>query len=1576
MAAQVYTVLYTHQKTKKAKVWQDGILKTSGGQQAVLYSDNGQHLDNVYVKTGLVNLGDELESDRYLITVEAVGDCISSTSGETENKDAQNFNRSALKPIGLQPRAGLKRKFTGFQVPREITKNPSLEVKDSAAPSSHQLALGCSSYSPQLYATSPLFTASYGHEEDKEKQVKCSSKHGLVTATNTNIQGNVIHNNLSASPEWTPTTGSVERVVEERVKQNPRSTAQILALLNTSPIQKESIAAQLPTEVSTTCNNDFQRTSAYNSPGGTNHFMLPSELSPIRTKPIQSRWAVYLDNTADSGTAQIDHEDFVEPFSQGKNQDNHAQDEVNGIEKNTVIVENNPISNSHTSEPDLSNSQSFTPEALAAEKIITDDENNYGASSEITFNLMDSFDFTELDDTDSQPDSTKESADLTKRQNLQNKNKEAHDDHASLKDYVENDSLHEDNATVSEMSHNKVKSESTIQTHLKSQANTGDAGNKAEPVKPYSHKVKGTVSSAVITRNHDPALNCTSTPDRRLCAASPSSSALSPACVLDDGIQVTTPTQNSYERIRPFFLRPNLGNVSESSPVQLQDSSASLEQNYILKSSKNVQSSLMKDLTEVSVSEDALDDAAYNTPTAPKPSTFSLRNGRDVVSQEIPSSKWTVYQSISPESAHNGDKVDSDFCPQSVFRSQDGTDDLPNNDMTPTATSHLATLQDRLGYCNSDDGGSGGQITTEIQNPSEHFRPLVEKKSLHSRDTGEEHVLLTGELHFPCRQTVLSTPVPERKIPIPTMFLSSSHYKLVFSACLAEHLNIIMFELSQRLHKAFSKVDMSFYTSSENETPGKDNAGPLCLHQQRAKLVMVRKEGPNKGRFFFACDAPKGRQCKFFKWLDEIKETYNGRSKPESRVVMADMKSLCNYVRCQNINLYEESQLIIRKMSAFPRRQYGKFTKFVTDDSELDGESKTKFYLKLSRKDSWSTYSKDDIWVVSRTLNFDPLDTFIACSVFFGPSANNDIEILPLKGYSSSNWPLNVVVHALLVCNASTELTCWRNIQQHFNPTTLPIMSHLLIMSSESVRPMRITRGKFNPPGVTFNVPSRCNISDHTFVFSLAKEMIRQFSLNVDQAIAMLQIAHMMASSDELLGPRPVPITIIHGVFGAGKSYLLAVVVLFLVHLFETYNPPEEQGLVHWKLLISSSTNVAVDRVLLGLLSLGFNQFIRVGSIRKIAKPILPHSLHAGSENESDQLKELQALLKEDLTPGEKAYVRKSIELQKLGTNKTLLRQVRVVGATCAACPFPCMSNLKFPVVILDECSQMTEPASLLPIARFQCEKLILVGDPKQLSPTLQGSEAAHEHGLEQTLFNRLCLMGHQAVMLRTQYRCHPSISAVANELFYEGNLLNGISEDERKPLLDWLPTLCFYNANGSEEVEGNTSFYNMEEANFTVKLIQSLIASGIHGAMIGVITLYKSQMNKICCMLTSAAVCDPLDMKAVQVSTVDAFQGAEKEIIILSCVRTKQVGFIDSEKRMNVALTRGKRHLLIVGSLACLRKNKLWEQVIHHCEMHKDGLKHVSQWDDRLNAILALYLKKREATASSTQKKTKAVKT
>ncbi|XP_019273494.2 protein ZGRF1 isoform X6 [Panthera pardus] len=850
--------------------------------------------------------------------------------------------------------------------------------------------------------------------------------------------------------------------------------------------------------------------------------------------------------------------------------------------------------------------------------------------------------------------------------------------------------------------------------------------------------------------------------------------------------------------------------------------------------------------------------------------------------------------------------------------------------------------------------------------------PVIKKpSSLGNKNFQRLPLGISGsELCFPNGQKIKSAYLPQRQIHIPAVFQSPAHYKQIFTSCLIEHLNILLFGLAQRLHKALSKVDISFYTSLKREKlKNVESNVPSCHHHQPAKLVTVKKEGPNKGRLFYTCDGPKANRCKFFKWLEEVTPGYLTKEASLTSMVLSDIKSIGLYLRSQKIPLFEECQLLVRKGFDFQRKQYGKLKKFSTVNPEFYSEPKSKLYLKLSRKESSSTYSKNDLWVVSKTLDFE-LDTFIACSAFFGPSSTNEVELLPLQGYFPSNWPTNIVVHALLVCNASTELTTLKNIQDYFNPATLPLTPYLLTMSSSTVvSNKRVSKRKFIPPAFS-SINTKFELLSLEATLQLASQLIQAHKLNEDQATALIQIAQMMASHENAevkeLQTHTLPITIIHGVFGAGKSYLLSVVILFFVQLFEKSEVPTVGNARPWKLLISSSTNVAVDRVLLGLLSLGFEKFVRVGSVRKIAKPILPYSLHASSENENEQLKELNALMKEDLTPLEKIYVRKSIEQHKLGTNKTLLKQVRVVGVTCAACPFPCMNDLKFPVVVLDECSQITEPASLLPIARFECEKLILVGDPKQLPPTIQGSDAAHENGLEQTLFDRLCLMGHKPVLLRTQYRCHPAISAISNDLFYEGNLMNGISETERSPLLEWLPTLCFYNVKGLEQIERDNSFHNVAEAAFTLKLIQSLIVSGIAGSVIGVITLYKSQMYKLCHSLNAVNFDHP-DIKAVQVSTVDAFQGAEKEIIILSCVRTRQVGFIDSEKRMNVALTRGRRHLLIVGNLACLRKNRLWGRVIQHCEGREDGLQHASQCEPQLNRLLKDYSEKQ---AEEKQKK------
>ncbi|XP_077332873.1 5'-3' DNA helicase ZGRF1 isoform X1 [Lithobates pipiens] len=1891
MAAQEFTVLYTHQKTKKAKVWQDGILKIlTGGNQASLCNDKGQRLDNVFIKTGKVNIGDDLESERYLITVEAEGASTNTSERNTECKDVPMSNRYGLKSAGLRPPAGLKRKFTGFQCPREVTKKPCPEVEASGRTS--QLVQGCASSSLELFTTSPLFAASFTKKAETVRALPWQNsyhpddssytceKQSSVTCGKPQVNGNMPTSHFSSIKNEGPERENIAaiNVVEDenKTKQSLRSTAQILALLMSQSNKEGTLTSVVdqPIDQAPVKPDKDLLGSAFACSPLLKHENVCQEPSPVKPHPVKSRWDIYLDQPSVSRTDCGDDDDtFVlsgspddlpnkNPVNCFQN-DRIKQEELKGDNRWTTEAEK-PHMNGHklndlehvtrpsNKEPYNANKycknnshqlalhqvesptpvmcSSHNPDKLKLDDGVLENE-NITSFTDISFNLMDSFDFTELNDGDLNMNPPLSQNSLCSSEETVGTHQENNTLEGKIQEkYSENKLLSKPDTVISVLTGNGKKAincttcilpiaesitdelaasvelpESDVCDHhkeeikgrgeklvalcesksmsvpyndkkdiscgqfaLKSadalqheglssdddtlfkssltqdslkevQHNEEDSPGlphsgssisvlktltkpcsaleslNAVKLKSFSTPEKRDCESGtclqsgaqeVLHRTNDLAMKLPTCEDvpvpfftvpvlstfspvhedddaQTLCfpqSTSPpliltvcqkeqtilTTSAMNSPITLDENgfdysgpsqtmlhsmtppesnsfssvqcsfpqwivgtpgsdcdwefsqwidAEVKTPTQEKSDNLtHQFFLRPRQCVSVESPGAQLMDGSALLKRNFV--NSENlskVRSRLQMQVPRIIQSETVVSpildpmDGEYDVPEIQKQyrsliktnsyrfketqSTIvddkgqgggylfkSLGTGPTLLgppkSFPEPSSnhpsKWLKYQDVCSENSQNNNCVENtEFCAQSVFRHPEKIEEIQNDDTEFAQEQQNGLLKHRTGCQNA--AVSRVEQITNVLTPASGSDPHMRRKNLFFHDTGDKQISLPCDLAFPPKHIVLSALVPKRKVHIPAVFQSSAHYKQVFNASLAEHLNVIMFELSQRLHKALSKVDISFYTSSVvDEINRKETVSPLCLHQQPAKLVMVRKEGPNKGRFFYTCDYPKADQCKYFKWLDEVKGTHE-KGKSESRLVLGDMKSLSKFIRCQHINLYEESQLIIRKISGYQKRQFGKFSKAVNAD--YGGESKTKLYLKLNRKDNSSAYSKDDVWVVSKTLNFDPVDTFIACSVFYGPSANNDIEISPLRGYCPSNWPANMIVHALLVCNASTELTCMRNIQEHFNSATLPLMPHLLTMSSECEKPNKSSRGKFKPPAITAKISNKCEIPDHNFVMSLAKDIIKHFCLNEDQAAALMQIALMMCGSDGPQKPQSPPITIIHGVFGAGKSYLLAVVVLFLVQLFETYDPSEEQGSSHWKLLISSSTNVAVDRVLLGLLNLGFEQFIRVGSIRKIARPILPHSLHAGSENENEQLKELLALLKEDLTPVEKVYVRKSIEQHKLGTNKTLLGKVRVVGATCAACPFACLSNLKFPIVVLDECSQMTEPASLLPIARFQCEKLILVGDPKQLSPTIQGSEAAHEGGLEQTLFDRLCLMGHQAIMLRTQYRCHPVISSVANELFYDGHLFNGVSEEDCKPLLDWLPTLCFYNANGTEQVEGNNSFYNMEEANFTVKLIQSLIASGIQSSMIGVITLYKSQMTKICSLLSGMSYCDPLEMKAIQVSTVDAFQGAEKEIIILSCVRTRQVGFIDSEKRMNVALTRGKRHLLIVGNLACLRKNKLWEQVIHHCERQNNGLKHVSQWDEKLSGILKLYQEKKEELSNMQRKHPKA---
>lgn len=201
-------------------------------------------------------------------------------------------------------------------------------------------------------------------------------------------------------------------------------------------------------------------------------------------------------------------------------------------------------------------------------------------------------------------------------------------------------------------------------------------------------------------------------------------------------------------------------------------------------------------------------------------------------------------------------------------------------------------------------------------------------------------------------------------------------------------------------------------------------------------------------------------------------------------------------------------------------------------------------------------------------------------------------------------------------------------------------------------------------------------------------------------------------------------------------------------------------------------------------------------------------------------------------------------------------------------------------------------------------------------------------------MFERLQKMGILPIILRTQYRCHPLISNICSNLFYDGVLINGVTDQQRQPVIDWLPTVSFFNVkNGEEKCENHGSFSNIMEAYFTVKLLGKILSCGIEPSSVGVITQYRSQVYKISTFLREANINLPhSDLKMIQISTVDAFQGAEKDIIILSCVRSNNVGFIDCPRRTNVALSRARRHLAVIGNHRLLKMNKIWNRVIGTC--------------------------------------------
>ncbi|MDP6662097.1 MAG: AAA domain-containing protein [Candidatus Thalassarchaeaceae archaeon] len=412
-------------------------------------------------------------------------------------------------------------------------------------------------------------------------------------------------------------------------------------------------------------------------------------------------------------------------------------------------------------------------------------------------------------------------------------------------------------------------------------------------------------------------------------------------------------------------------------------------------------------------------------------------------------------------------------------------------------------------------------------------------------------------------------------------------------------------------------------------------------------------------------------------------------------------------------------------------------------------------------------------------------------------------------------------------------------------------------------------------------------------------------------------------------------LTLIQGPPGTGKTHTA-------VRILEAW-AKQDIGTT----LAVADSNVAVDNLLEGLLALDVRA-VRLGQPVKVREDLREATMDAEMERHplrKDLLEHLElneklarrirgmrggkekGLAHRDLSRGWKEVRR--IEAQM---RDDILDKAQVLCCTCIGSGHELLDGRKFPRVLVDEATQATEPSTLVPLVRG-ARQVVLIGDHRQLPPTVI-SRRSVEGGLRKSLFERTIEMGIEPMMLTTQYRMHPAISNFPNSRFYDNRLEDGISESDRpapKGLIwpDWDVPIAFLPVGGGEVLSPDgASKENPAEASWVVSLLLGMLSAGdLSERDIGVITPYAGQVRTIRDQM-------PENLHGVEVRTVDGYQGREKEVIVFSCVRSNKdgnIGFLSDARRLNVALTRAKRGLVVVGDPDTLRCDVNWEAWLNH---------------------------------------------
>lgn len=424
-------------------------------------------------------------------------------------------------------------------------------------------------------------------------------------------------------------------------------------------------------------------------------------------------------------------------------------------------------------------------------------------------------------------------------------------------------------------------------------------------------------------------------------------------------------------------------------------------------------------------------------------------------------------------------------------------------------------------------------------------------------------------------------------------------------------------------------------------------------------------------------------------------------------------------------------------------------------------------------------------------------------------------------------------------------------------------------------------------------------------------------------------------------------VTIVHGPPGTGKTTTLVEAIYETLHR-------ENQ------VLVCAQSNMAVDWISEKLVDRGV-PVLRIGNPTRVNDKMLSFTYERRFENHPDypQLWSIRKAIRELYNRSRKGAERENIRLKinslkdrgtelEIRINEALFSEARVIACTLVSSANRILIGRKFGILFIDEAAQALEAACWIAIRK--ADRVVLAGDHCQLPPTIKCIEAARG-GLDQTLMQQIVHNKPEVVsLLKLQYRMNDEIMRFSSDWFYNGELQSA-PEVKYRSILDFDTPIEWINTEGmdcNEEFVGESfGRINKEEAALSINQLQEyIIKIGKERILeeridFGLISPYKAQVQYLRQLVRKESFFKPF-RHLITVNTVDGFQGQERDVILISLVRANeegQIGFLNDLRRMNVAITRARMKLIVLGDASTLTKHpfykKLYEYILSQKENH-----------------------------------------